>query len=61
MPKIKKIVIKGILWSLFLRRNNPTKDAIVIPRVITLNLTNVNFKVSNGFVNALEFAEVKKA
>lgn len=55
------MVIKGILWSLFLNKKSPTRDTIVIPRVITLNLKNVNFRVYNGLVKALELAEVKNA
>lgn len=55
------MVIKGILWSLFLNKKSPTRDTTVIPRVITLNLANVSFRVYNGLVKALELAEVKNA
>lgn len=61
IPKTTNMVINGILWSRFRSKNRPTKDIIVIPKVITLNFANVSFSVSSGLVKALELAEVKNA
>lgn len=36
-PKITNMLINGILCNLFLKRNNVTRETIVIPKVITLN------------------------
>lgn len=41
-PKITKIVMNGILCSLFLNKNKITKDIIVIDKVIILKLANIN-------------------
>jgi hypothetical protein len=60
-PKITKIVMNGILCSLFLNKNKITKDIIVIDKVIILKLANINWMFFNGFVSALEFAASKKA
>lgn len=53
--------MNGNVFNLFLSKNSTTSEAIVNPRVITLKLSKVIFKLSRGFVNAVEFAAVKKA
>lgn len=60
-PRITNILMNGMVWSLFLRRNSTTIDAIVIPNVRILNFKKVCFMLSRGFVKALELAAAKKA
>ena len=60
-PRMTKIVINGILFSLFLSKNKITSDNIVRPKVRMLNFSNVCLITLSGFVRALEFAAAKKA
>ena len=60
-PRITKILINGIVCSLFLSKKRITKDKIVNPNVRILNFTNVCLMMSRGFVKALELAEAKNA
>ena len=56
-----KIVMKGILWSLFLNKNKIIKEPIVMPKVIILKVAKICCIFFNGFVKALELAESKNA
>lgn len=49
---IMKIVMKGIVWSLFLNKNSIAIEATVIPSVKMLNSEKVNLKLSNGLTRA---------
>jgi hypothetical protein len=55
------MVMKGILWSLFLSKNKITNDAIVMPKVIILKDANICCIFFKGLVKALELAESKNA
>lgn len=53
IPIITRIAMRGIFYSFFLSRNIRNMHAAVSPRVMTLNVENVRFIISMGFVRGV--------